>query len=1076
MSGNQNTATANIVASGGTADTTQTVNFGSAGATSSGTYVQTSPAGSAGENLLVVDNAQLSSQLSSFVSAAQNGGASIVFLGDSTTQGDNATAATSSSYSDENSLQLSYPYELAQVLSHDGIAASTNNFLGLDNIYVVSGGALTARDGVAFRDERVSISGDAIVTPYGGFAGGFAVELVSSGGSLGFTPDNIVTANEVTIDYAVSGTAILELTFAGTPTSEFLTVTGSGAIESTTISLALSSYSGITVSDTSNNKVYIQGLAISSTQPGTAPSVQIYNAGVDGLQSAGGVDDIPGVLSVNPKLVFVDFGINDILDAPTGESIAALTATISANIQQIVTNLQAGGADVVLLAPTPFNSESYAEYMPQLQLAYQAIAASMNIPLIDLSASYGDDFQALFNAGLTSGDGIHPNATFYADIGAQIAAVLAGVISGSSSTAATISGMSASITGSGSGLVVSDGARLLISAGVETNLAIANGGMAILASGGVLSAADIAGAAGLFVSSGGEAVLATLSAGGGLYLLAGGVTSDTNILSGSAEYVDGGSSFSPLIAHAATETVSSNGVVSGAEILNGGTEVIYAGGVADGSEIFSGAVDAVFGGAANSTRINGGAQWDYGTVNNTIVSGGGLQQVDTGGIANDTTLLNNGSEVVYSGGAALGDIISAGGTVSVQGGSLTNATIAGGMLVVDDGVGTSVVSGAVDFSGTGGQLRLLSGFTLAATISGFAQSDRLDLASLSFVSGATAVLSGNDLTVTAGGVNASFAVADAASSHFIVTADGSGGTDILLAPVCYLAGTRILSRRGETPVESLRIGDEIPTLHAGMQRIKWIGTRAYAAPFCNHRDVLPICIKAGALADGVPSRDLLVSPGHALCLDGVLVHAKRLVNGVSIVQSGPMDVVAYFHIELDTHEIIWAENCPAETFVDEYFRPRFQNAAAFHALYPGETAGAKPCLPRLENGFALLGLQQRIAARAGVFPPAVLGGLRGYIDHMDGSRISGWAQHVLALEYPVTLVVYAAGICLGAVLANSYRVDLYETGHGSGYHGFEFLLPPGVVGEMQVRRACDGAVLAQQHLSLAETKSKRSLF
>jgi autotransporter passenger strand-loop-strand repeat protein len=745
----------------------------------------------------------------------------------------------------------------------------------------------------------------------------------------------------------------------------------------------------------------------------------------------------------------------------------------------------------VLVAPTPFDGESYAEYMPQLQLVYQAIASSMDIPLIDLSASYGDDFQAIYNAGLTSGDEIHPNATFYADIGAQIAAVLANVISGSSGAATVMSATSSASTASSSGVVVSDGARLVISAGIDNDLTITNGGMAIISSGGAVSAADIAGAAGLFVSSGGEAVSATLSAGGGIYILGGGVTSDSFVLSGSAEYVDGGSSLSPVISNGAAENVSSNGVVRGADILNGGTELLYAGGVADGSHIFSGAVDAVFGGMANSARINGGTQWDYGTVNDAIVSGGGLQQVDTGGIANDTTLLNNGSEVVYSGGSALvtsvnsggtqylsggtafGDMISTGGTVSVQGGMLSNATIAGGVLVVDGG---GAVSGAVDFSGTGGQLQLLSGVTLAAVISGFAQTDILDLASLSFVSGATAVLSGTDLTVTAGGVNASFAVADAAGSHFIATEDGSGGTDIVLAPVCYLAGTRILSRRGEIPVELLRIGDEIPTLHAGMQRIKWIGTRAYAAPFCNHRDVLPVCIKAGALADGVPSRDLLVSPGHALCLDAVLVHAKRLVNGVSIVQSGPMDVVAYFHIELDTHEIIWAENCPAETFVDDYFRPRFQNAAAFYALYPGETAGAKPCLPRLENGFALLALQQRIAARAGVFPPTVFGGLRGYVDHMDGAKIAGWAQHVLALEYPVTLVVYAAGICLGAVLANSYRVDLYETGHGSGYHGFEFLLPPGVVGEMQVRRACDGAVLAQQHLSLAETKSKRSLF
>jgi hypothetical protein len=172
-----------------------------------------------------------------------------------------------------------------------------------------------------------------------------------------------------------------------------------------------------------------------------------------------------------------------------------------------------------------------------------------------------------------------------------------------------------------------------------------------------------------------------------------------------------------------------------------------------------------------------------------------------------------------------------------------------------------------------------------------------------------------------------------------------------------------------------------------------------------------------------------------------------------------MDVVEYFHIELDTHEIIFAENCAAETFVDETFRPRFHNAAEFYALYPGEAAEPKPCLPRLETGFALLALQQRIAARAGVFAPAVLGRLRGYVDQLDGSKISGWAQHVLAPEHPVTLDIYANGTRLGRVLADLYRADVYEEGFGSGYHGFEFLLPAGVTGRIEVRRASDGTIL-----------------
>ncbi len=167
---------------------------------------------------------------------------------------------------------------------------------------------------------------------------------------------------------------------------------------------------------------------------------------------------------------------------------------------------------------------------------------------------------------------------------------------------------------------------------------------------------------------------------------------------------------------------------------------------------------------------------------------------------------------------------------------------------------------------------------------------------------------------------------------------------------CFCRGTLIWTERGEVPVEDLAIGDEVVILSGEARPIKWVGRRNYAARFvADNRTVLPIRIEAGALADDVPARDLWVSPEHALHIDGVLVPAGLLVNGATINQVERIGRLEYFHIELDTHEVILAEGAPAESFVDCDNRGMFQNGEEFARLYPGD---ARPdwefCAPRLE--------------------------------------------------------------------------------------------------------------------------------
>src|SRR5205823_4836039 len=133
----------------------------------------------------------------------------------------------------------------------------------------------------------------------------------------------------------------------------------------------------------------------------------------------------------------------------------------------------------------------------------------------------------------------------------------------------------------------------------------------------------------------------------------------------------------------------------------------------------------------------------------------------------------------------------------------------------------------------------------------------------------------------------------------------------------------------------LQIGDKVVALSGAARTIEWIGRRGYSGQFVLGRgDILPICITAGALDEGIPRRDLRVSPNHAMYLEGVLIEAKDLVNGVSITQAEAVDSVEYFHLELASHDVIFAEGAAAESFIDDDNRGLFHNAAEYWAAHP----------------------------------------------------------------------------------------------------------------------------------------------
>lgn len=180
--------------------------------------------------------------------------------------------------------------------------------------------------------------------------------------------------------------------------------------------------------------------------------------------------------------------------------------------------------------------------------------------------------------------------------------------------------------------------------------------------------------------------------------------------------------------------------------------------------------------------------------------------------------------------------------------------------------------------------------------------------------------------------------------------------------ICFTPGTRILTRHGERPIDSLRPGDLVVTRDHGLRPVRWLGRRRVPGT----GSLAPVVIDAGAT--GGESAALTVSPRHRMLFTGyraellfgepeVLVTAAHLVNGRD-VRRAPRSEVTYMHLMFDRHEVIYAEGMATESFYagegalsavdaparEELFTvfPELRSAAGEHRIT------ARPCLRRHE--------------------------------------------------------------------------------------------------------------------------------
>ncbi|WP_318843216.1 Hint domain-containing protein [Gemmobacter serpentinus] len=142
---------------------------------------------------------------------------------------------------------------------------------------------------------------------------------------------------------------------------------------------------------------------------------------------------------------------------------------------------------------------------------------------------------------------------------------------------------------------------------------------------------------------------------------------------------------------------------------------------------------------------------------------------------------------------------------------------------------------------------------------------------------------------------------------------------------CFTPGTLIATPRGEIPVEQLQAGDRVITRDNGIQQIRWVGRKDLTwADLSLNPHLKPILIRQGSLGNGLPERDMMVSPNHrvlvandrtALYFDEheVLVAAKHLVAGRGIHEVDSMGT-SYLHFMFDRHEVVLSNGAWTESF------------------------------------------------------------------------------------------------------------------------------------------------------------------
>jgi hypothetical protein len=324
----------------------------------------------------------------------------------------------------------------------------------------------------------------------------------------------------------------------------------------------------------------------------------------------------------------------------------------------------------------------------------------------------------------------------------------------------------------------------------------------------------------------------------------------------------------------------------------------------------------------------------------------------------------------------IGEVVAVAETIKISGKGTGGLLELGSLSVVNpnvhfefDDLGVNVHNtGVIDYQSQGGLT------TTNQYISGWDWGDSVVIGGANFT-GDTVTYNNSTSTLTV--KNGSTTVFTMSNVH-----EGKGAVETFtivngdtITAICYARGTMIRTPDGEMPVERLRAGTRVMTLVDGepvARPVKWLGHRRIGlASHTRPETVAPIRILRDAVADGVPHRDLVVSPDHAILLDGKLICARQLVNGTTIRQEFDWTAVDYYHVELDHHAILLAEGLAAESYIDTGNSGFFANSGAPLVLHPDltdesdyPTREAGSCAPFVWDEASVRPVWQGLADRA----------------------------------------------------------------------------------------------------------------